>query len=87
MEPTPHSRIAGARARATAAKQMLAATALALFFGGMLAARATHAAHASQSDSSSTASSSATDDSYDGDFDSGSLAPAQSMPQAATGSS
>ena len=45
MEPVPNSRIAVARARATAAKRVLAASALALFFGGMLAARSSHAAH------------------------------------------
>jgi hypothetical protein len=86
------SRIGAARERAATAKRATAASAVALFLAAMLGARATHAAHTSQSSSSSTASSSAsssddfTGSSSDG-FDSGSLAPAQSIPQVSTGSS
>jgi hypothetical protein len=86
MEPAKNSRIAAARARATAAKQMLVASAVVLFFGAMLGARATHAAHASGSPSTPSSGQSA-DDSFYGGFDSGSLAPAQSTPQTSTGSS
>jgi uncharacterized protein YfaQ (DUF2300 family) len=84
------SRIGAARARAATAKRTLLASAVALFFAAMLAARATHAAQASHSSSSSTASSTAAADSFGSsseDFDPGSLAPAQSVPQVATGSS
>jgi hypothetical protein len=84
------SRIAAARARAATAKQALVMSALALFFGVMLLARLTHPAHASQSSSVSSSTTSSAHDFYgssNDDFQSGSIAPAQSAPQVATSSS
>jgi len=83
------SRIAAARARASTVKQALFASALALFFAVMLLAKASHPAHTSQTSSVSSGTSNADDffgNSSD-DFRSGSIAPAQSAPQVATGSS
>jgi hypothetical protein len=84
------SRIAAARARAATAKQALVMTTLALFFAVMLLARLTHPAHASQSTSVSSSTTSSANDFYRGsndDFQSGAIAPAQSVPQVATSSS
>jgi hypothetical protein len=70
-------------------KQALVASALALFVAVMLLARATHPAHSSQSNSVSSGTSS-TDDFFGSsgdDFQAGSIAPGQSTPQVATGSS
>jgi hypothetical protein len=84
------SRIAAARARSATAKQVLLTSALALFFAVMLLARLTHPAHASQSTSASSSTTSSANDFYgssNDDFQSGSIAPTQSAPQVATGSS
>jgi hypothetical protein len=83
------SRIAAARARAATVKQALLTSALALFFAVMLLARATHPAQSAQLTSVSNAASN-TGDSFGNssdDFEAGSIAPAQSAPQVATGGS
>jgi hypothetical protein len=84
------SRIAAARARTAAAKQALLMSAFALFFAVMLLARLGHPAHASQASSASSSATSTADDflgSSNDDFQSGSIAPAQSAPQVSSGSS
>lgn len=80
------SRIAAARARSAAAKNWLAAAAIAMFLATMLAVRAGQAAQSQTGSSSSSVS----DDAFqqdDGYFDSGTLTPSYSEPQTATGSS
>ena len=82
------SRIAAARARAAAAKSVLAGAALLAFVWAMLLARATHPGHAGSASSASSASA-RSGSSFDGEDDSGSgqLASAQSTPQISTSSS
>jgi hypothetical protein len=86
MEPSG-SRIGAARARAAKAKNMLLAAALALFLAAMVAVRLSQPARASQPTSSSTSTSNDTSQQDDGYFDSGTLTPSYSAPQASTGSS
>jgi hypothetical protein len=87
------SRIAAARARAASAKAVLLASALLAFFAALVlaawtrpAAKSAHAVTSvvtSQSNSEGDTISGSSDD----DFSQGSIAPAQSTPQVATGSS
>ena len=86
MEPST-SRIAAARARAATAKHTLLAATLALFLAAMVAVRLSQPARASQPSSSSTSQSDDTIQQEGDYFDSGTLAPSYSAPQASTGSS
>ena len=86
MEPSG-SRIAAARARASTAKNTLLAAALALFLAAMVAVRLSQPARAAQPTPSSTSTSDDTFQQDDGYFDSGTLTPSYSAPQASTGSS
>jgi len=84
---TSGSRIAAARERAAKAKHAVLAATLALFLAAMVAVRLSQPARSSQP---STASTAQTDDAVqqeDDYFDSGTLAPSYSAPQASTGSS
>ena len=80
-------RIAAARERAAKTKHALLAATLALFLAAMVAVRLTRPAAASQTSSSSASQSDDAVQQDDDYFDSGTLAPSYSAPQASTGGS
>lgn len=84
------SRIAAARARAEGAKAVLFVSALLAFFATLLLAAWTRPAATSAHARSAATTGAEADDSFFGssdDFGSATIAPAQSAPQVATGSS
>ena len=91
MEPTPNDRprrMAAARRRAALGKGALAATAVAVFAGGMLATRSTASGHARHSATPLTAPRRFANTVRQSALQSGSIAPPQSAPpQASTSQS
>jgi hypothetical protein len=91
MEPTPNDRpgrMAAARRRATLGKGALAATAVAVFAGGMLATRSTASGHTRHSATPLTAPRRFANTVRQSSLQSGSIAPPQSAPpQASTSQS
>lgn len=85
------SRIAAARARAASAKAVLLASAVLVFFTTLVLAAWTRPASTAAQGSSVTSNVASDSDSFFGDMDddsgTGAIAPAQSAPQVATGSS
>jgi hypothetical protein len=91
MEPTPnpqHGRMVADRRRAALGKGVLAAAAVAVFAGGMLATRSTASGHARHSPTPLTAPRRFVNTVRQNSLQSGSIAPPQSAPpQASTSQS